>query len=115
MIWYRYKSELSNWADVNGVVLADYPDHVEHSNHLFFLRFSNLDTRNRFINYMKAAGVATPFHYQALHVAPFAKRFNPDNCPNSLIASDTLVRLPIYFSLTPDQQEFVINKVKNFV
>jgi len=115
VIWNRYKSELSTWAENNSVGVANYPEYVEHSNHLFFLRFGTKDIRNRFINYMKESGVITPFHYQALHAAPFAERFNPDNCPNSLIASETLVRLPIYFSLTPDQQEYVINRVKSFV
>lgn len=114
-IWDTYHSALSGWSSINGVSIPNYPDYVGHTGHLFFLRFSKKEIRDRFIQYMKEAGIMTPFHYQALHAAPFAKRFNPDNCPNSLIASETLVRLPIYYSLSPSEQDYVIDKVKSFV
>jgi dTDP-4-amino-4,6-dideoxygalactose transaminase len=63
---------------------------------------------------MKKSGIQTPFHYQALHQTPYAKRFNPNDCPNSSIASETLVRLPIYFSLKVSEQQYIIDKVLNF-
>ena len=81
---------------------------------LFFLRFTSKNTRDNFIQYMKENGIQTPFHYQALHQTPYAERFAPNNCPNSSIASDTLVRLPIYYSLQVDEQSYVMDKVMQF-
>jgi dTDP-4-amino-4,6-dideoxygalactose transaminase len=63
---------------------------------------------------MKENGVQTPFHYQALHQTPYARRFDPNDCPNSLLASDTLVRLPIYHSLEEDSQQYIIDKIIRF-
>ena len=114
IIWSRYNNELSNWAHTNGVAIAQYPEYVEHTSHLFFLRFSTEDTRNRFISYMKSHGVITPFHYQALHASDFAKRFQPADCPNSTLIAKTLVRLPIYFSLSENEQSYVIEKILKF-
>jgi len=88
---------------------------VEHTGHLFFLRFATKDTRDKFITYMRDNGIQTPFHYQALHQTPYAQKFNPNDCPNASIVSDTLVRLPIYYSMTQIEQDYVLDKVKEYV
>jgi dTDP-4-amino-4,6-dideoxygalactose transaminase len=63
---------------------------------------------------MKENGIQTPFHYQALHQTPYAKAFNPSNCPNSSIVSDTIARLPIYYSLKKESQDYIIDKICQF-
>lgn len=113
-IWKRYKEGISKWAQSNGVAIPEYSTEVEHTGHLFFLRFRSKSTRDSFINYMKENGIQTPFHYQALHQTPYAKRFNPHDCPNSSLASDTLVRLPIYNSLEVSENEYIIERINNF-
>jgi dTDP-4-amino-4,6-dideoxygalactose transaminase len=113
-IWNRYRARLSLWAEQNGVGIARYSADVEHSGHLFFLRFNSNETRNDFIYYMKENGIQTPFHYQALHQTPYAKAFNPSNCPNSSIVSDTIARLPIYYSLKKESQDYIIDKICQF-
>jgi dTDP-4-amino-4,6-dideoxygalactose transaminase len=113
-IWERYKEGLSQWAESKGVAIPEYPAEVEHTGHLFFLRFGSKDTRDRFIYYMRENGIQTPFHYQALHQTPYAKRFNPNDCPNSSLASDTVVRLPVYNDLKISEIDYIINRIKNF-
>jgi dTDP-4-amino-4,6-dideoxygalactose transaminase len=113
-IWNRYKEELKEWANYNKVYIPDYPDYIEHTSHLFFLRFNSHNVRNKFILYMKDNGIQAPFHYQALHQSPFAKSFNPNFCPNSELVSNTLIRLPIYYSMTDEVQNYVIEKVQKF-
>jgi dTDP-4-amino-4,6-dideoxygalactose transaminase len=51
---------------------------------------------------------------QALHQTPYAKRFNPNDCPNSSVASDTLVRLPIYYTLKSNEIDYIIEKIIGF-
>ncbi len=113
-IWIKYKQGLEEWANSNNVFIPDYSEYVEHTSHLFFLRFETIEVRNKFISHMRENGIQTPFHYQALHQAPYAKQFNPNSCPNSSIASDTIVRLPIYYSLKDDEIDYVVDKIKNF-
>jgi dTDP-4-amino-4,6-dideoxygalactose transaminase len=114
-IWKRYKDGLSQWATTNGVAIPQYSDEVEHTGHLFFLRFASKDTRDNFIAYMRDNGIQTPFHYQALHQTPYAQKFYPNDCPNASIVSDTLVRLPIYYSMKQFEQDYVLDKVKEFM
>jgi dTDP-4-amino-4,6-dideoxygalactose transaminase len=113
-IWKRYKEGLYQWTEANGLAIPEYSSDVQHTGHLFFLRFRSKKTRDHFIHYMKENGIQTPFHYQALHETPYAKRFGHNDCPNSSIASDTVVRLPIYFNLEEINQNFVIDKIINF-
>jgi dTDP-4-amino-4,6-dideoxygalactose transaminase len=113
-IWERYKKGLSKWAESNGVAIPAYSTDVNHTGHLFFLRFSSKNTRDNFINYMKVNGIQTPFHYQALHSTPYAKQYHSNDCPNSSIASETLVRLPIYYTLSVNEQDYIINNVNKF-
>jgi dTDP-4-amino-4,6-dideoxygalactose transaminase len=113
-IWESYKEGISQWAQFSGVEIPEYSNDVEHTGHLFFLRFRTKNTRDDFIQYMKENGIQTPFHYQALHQTPYAKRFDPNDCPNSRVASDTLVRLPIYLSLKSSEIDNVIDKVVKF-
>lgn len=113
-IWIRYKVGLSQWADTNGVAIPEYSPEVDHTGHLFFLRFKSKQIRDKFIMHMKDSGIQTPFHYQALHETPFAQRFNPVDCPNASITSKSLVRLPIFYSLLEDEMYYVIENVKKF-
>ena len=113
-IWKHYKSALSQWAESSGVVIPEYSADIEHTGHLFFMRLNSIDQRNDFIYYMKENGIQTPFHYQALHQTPFAQKFNPRECPNATIVSDTLVRLPIYYSMTQNEQDYVIDKILQY-
>ena len=113
-IWNSYKQGLAQWATTNGVAIPQYSDEVEHTGHLFFLRFASKDTRDNFIAYMRDNGIQTPFHYQALHQTPYAKRFTPNDCPNSSLASDTLVRLPIYHTLKSNEIDYTIEKILDF-
>jgi dTDP-4-amino-4,6-dideoxygalactose transaminase len=112
--WNNYKESLTTWAASNEVAMPIYSNDVEHTGHLFFLRFNSKDTRDNFIHYMKENGIQTPFHYQALHQTPYAKRFAPNFCPNSSIASDTVARLPIYHSLEEESQFYLIDKICKF-
>jgi dTDP-4-amino-4,6-dideoxygalactose transaminase len=112
--WNEYKDGLTKWAETFGVAMPKYSTDVEHVGHIFFLRFKSKSTRDNFIKYMKKNGIQTPFHYQALHQAPYAKRFNPNDCPNSNLASDTLVRLPLYYSLESNELNYIITKVNEF-
>ena len=113
-IWKRYEEGLRQWAESKGVAIPEYSANVEHTGHLFFLRFRSKSTRDSFIHYMKESGIQTPFHYQALHQSPYAQKFNPNDCPNAAIVSDTLVRLPIYYSMTQIEQNYVLEKVIEF-
>lgn len=115
-IWSAYAEGLTPWAFEHGVRLPAIPEEAEHTAHLFHLRFADLTTRTRFITHMADAGISTVFHYQALHLSDVGRRYGgcEGQHPVTEDAGDTLVRLPLFESLTGEQVERVISRAVAF-
>jgi dTDP-4-amino-4,6-dideoxygalactose transaminase len=115
-IWNRYHTELSSWAQQNGVTTPFVPEGCEHVGHVYHLRFGSLAQRTRFIAALKEMQISAVFHYQALHMSPVGQHFGGyvGQCPVAELASDCLVRLPLFNSMTDDEQSRVIEAVQQF-
>lgn len=116
-IWNRYHTELSGWARQYGVTTPYVPEGCEPVGHVYHLRFGNLTQRTKFITALKDQQISAVFHYQALHMSPVGQHFGGyvGQCPVAEHASDCLVRLPLFNSMTDDQQSRVIEAVQQFV
>lgn len=115
-IFNRYLTELHTWALERGFRLPVVPTGNMHTGHLFYIRLSNVEQRDHFIQHLKLRGVNAVFHYQPLHLSTVGKRFGgwEGMCPVAEDAGDTLVRLPLYFDLSPDDQTRVIEAITSF-
>jgi len=115
-IWNRYHRELAAWANKHGVLRPFVPAGCEHVGHVYHLRFQTGDQRTRFIDHMKQREVSCVFHYQPLHVSPVGRRFGgyAGQCPVSEHAGETLVRLPLYNTLSDTDQGRVIEALLAF-
>ena len=115
-IWSFYEANLDTWAQENGVRTPTVPDHVDHSAHMYFLRLPDHESRSRFIEHMSSRGVMTVFHYQALNASPMGIKLGgiPGSCPVSEELSGTLVRLPLFATLTPFEQQRVVDAAVEF-
>jgi dTDP-4-amino-4,6-dideoxygalactose transaminase len=116
-VWSRYSVELRPWATEHGVRLPEIPDEAQHTAHLFHMRFADLATRTRFIDHMAAVGISVVFHYQPLHLSEVGQRYGgrPGQHRVTEEAGDTLVRLPLFESLTDEQVDRVVERVTSFV
>ena len=83
---------------------------------LFHLRFERGDQRDRFIAHLADRGVNAVFHYQPLHLSAVGQRLGgmKGQFPVTEHAGDCLVRLPLFSSMTSDQQTRVIEAVTSF-
>jgi dTDP-4-amino-4,6-dideoxygalactose transaminase len=115
-VWERYERELSEWARAKGVELPHVPAHCGQPFHLFYLLLPTLERRQAFIAHMKERGVMTPFHYVPLHTSLVGERFGfrQGDCPVTERTSDRLVRLPLFASMSVDEQSQVIERVMEF-
>jgi dTDP-4-amino-4,6-dideoxygalactose transaminase len=116
-VWGRYANELRSWAATHDVRLPEIPKEAQHTAHLFHMRFADLETRTRFIEHMADGGVSAVFHYQPLHLSEVGQRYGgrPGQHPVTEDAGDTLVRLPLFESLSADQVDRVLERVTSFV
>jgi len=116
-IWNSYYDGLKCHLDDLGINYPKLSKNIKHPAHLFYLRFSKNSQRDDFINFMRSRFVTTPFHYLPLHNSPFMKKFFPEHifsCENSEIVSKTIARLPIFYDLSNDEVEHIINSIKEF-
>jgi perosamine synthetase len=92
------------------------PDRI-HAWHLFPIRLRterlSID-RNRFIDEMRAAGIACSVHWRPLHLHPYYQDTfgtTPDTCPNATRAFERLVSLPLFSGMAAAEIEAVVNAV----
>lgn len=95
------------------VRLPQIPSYATNNAHMFYLLFPDLATRTDFIAQMKARDILTVFHYLPLHSSTFYQSYSlthvptrtpqQPTLPNCDRYADTLVRLPLYCGLAPDQ------------
>jgi dTDP-4-amino-4,6-dideoxygalactose transaminase len=114
--WETYRAGLQDWASAHDVQLPSVPAHCEQSYHMFFLVMPNLDLRQRLIAHLRARGIHAVFHYQPLHLSDMGTSFGGriGDCPVTERVSDHLLRLPFHNLLTGDEQEQVIEAIREF-
>lgn len=114
--WNRYQTELRGWAEARGIGLPFIPPEADHPAHLFYLLLPSLERRQAFIAHMWQAGIMTPFHYVPLHTSIMGRKlgYAQGDCPVTESVSDRLVRLPLYASISAEDQGRVIDQVLSF-
>ena len=112
-LWQNYwnffidlKSNNRTIEQSNNFQLPKIPDYATNNAHMFYLLFPDLAKRSDFIAKMKARDVLTVFHYLPLHSSAYYKdKHDGRALPNCDRYADTLVRLPLYYGLAPDQDK----------
>ena len=115
-IWEQYDENLAGWARDNGIQTPFVPEGCGQAYHMFYMLLPSLRSRRAFIAHLKAQGILSVFHYLPLHTSEMGRRFGgkPGDCPVTEEVSDRLVRLPFYNSLSPSDQQKVIEAVVRF-
>lgn len=114
--WNRYYEELKPLAAAGKLELPVVPDGCVHSAQMFYVKLKNAKERDEFIDYMKQHGVMTAFHYVPLHSSPAGLRFGRFNGEDEFTTkeSERLVRLPLYYRLSEEDQNRVVSVIKEF-
>jgi dTDP-4-amino-4,6-dideoxygalactose transaminase len=115
-IWDTYMAELAGWANRSGVRLPVVPAHCEPSYHLFYLLLPDLTARQKLIDHLKTKRILAVFHYQPLHLSNMGKQYGGKvgDCPVTESTADCLVRLPFFNGMTEEEQERVVDAIKQF-
>lgn len=117
-IWERYDQALGDWAEARGIRRPIVPGHCEQAYHMYYLLMPSVNERTAFIRHLAEQDIKAVFHYLPLNRSEFAlraaskemgeRRWNIGECPVTEDVSERLVRLPFYTSMTPEEQQRVI-------
>ncbi len=115
-LWNSYDRALRPLASPETFTVPYLPEACGHNGHIYYLILPTAEHRDRFIAFMRARGIMTPFHYVPLHSAPAAAMFGRAGgiLPVTTDQSARLVRLPLYLGLEPHQPH-VINSISEWL
>lgn len=114
--WNAYYEAFKPLADQGLVEIPTIPENIQHNAHMFYLKCKNIEERTNLIAHLRENGVQAVFHYIPLHSAPAGLKFGRFHGADEYTTkeSERLLRLPMYFGLTADDRQKVIDAVKSF-
>ena len=115
-IWKTYSDAFAPLAEAGRIEVPFIPEGCVHNAHMYYIKLRDLEDRSAFISYMKDRGIVTVFHYVPLHSSPAGEKFGRFHGEDRYTTSesDRLVRLPLYYGLTPEDQQYVIRTAMEY-
>ena len=112
-IWNNYYEQLKS---VDGIEVPTIPEGCVHNAHMFYFKTKDLQERTALIDYLREHGIMAVFHYVPLHSAPAGYKYGrfDGKDEHTTKESERLVRLPLYYGLTREEQDKVIKYVVKF-
>ncbi|MCD8008698.1 MAG: dTDP-4-amino-4,6-dideoxygalactose transaminase [Clostridiales bacterium] len=114
--WNRYYEGLTPLAQAGKIELPVIPEVCVHNAHMFYIKCKDLEERTALIAFLKERDIYSAFHYIPLHTAPAGKRFGRFHGEDVYTTkeSERLTRLPMYYGLTAEDCQEVIDAIKDF-
>jgi dTDP-4-amino-4,6-dideoxygalactose transaminase len=114
-IWQRYYEGFKPLEAEELVCLPHIPGYACNNAHMFYMVCKSLSQRTALIESLKKSGVNAIFHYLSLHQSTYFKdKYEGGELCQADRYSDCLVRLPMYYELTFEQVDYIIQSVCAF-
>lgn len=114
-IWDRYYSNLSPLWRKGFITLPQVGLDSTNNAHMFYIVCESLSIRTQLIETLKKNGIHAVFHYLSLHKSDYCKeKYAELNLPNSDRYTDTLLRLPLFYSLELNEVDFICSIISDF-
>ncbi len=114
--WAAYYDAFADLESAHLLELPTVPESCSHNAHMFYIKLKDLSQRTDFISYLKSKGIQASFHYVPLHSSPAGERFGRFSGVDEFTTkeSDRLVRLPMYYGMSKEDRDFVIESVLGY-
>ena len=114
--WNQYHEAFIALAAAEKVALPYVPPECKHNAHMYYVKARDLAERTALIAHLNKADVGAVFHYVPLHSSPAGLRFGrfAGEDVYTTAESERLVRLPMYYGLTKEDVDRVVEAVYDF-
>ena len=112
--WHVYNDAFAD-LDTQGLLRRPrIPEECRHNGHIFYILAPSAALRERWQATLSRVGVPALIHYVPLHSAPAGLRFGRVEGPMTVTddISSRLLRLPLHLQLTQDEQDYVIENIR---
>jgi dTDP-4-amino-4,6-dideoxygalactose transaminase len=115
-LWEAYAEGLTPLAERGLIELQEIPRECGSNHHMFFLLVRDPEERTALIAHLEKGSINAVFHYVPLHTSPMGRKlgYRPGDLPVTERQSGRVLRLPMYATLTSDDQRFVIDQIHRF-
>lgn len=115
-IWERYRELLEPLARTGSLRLPVVPEGCGHNAHMFYVLLAPGVDRAAVLAEFRRRDIACVFHYVPLHTSPAGSRVARahGSLDVTVSSSERLVRLPLWIGLTQEQQERVVDVLRQF-
>ncbi len=115
--WEFYRRRLGQLAAAGRLTLPVLPAHCASSYHLFHIVLRTADEREALRKHLLGSGVQAVSHYVPLHSSPMGRKLGCDARPLPVTEdiSLRLLRLPLFTTITPEEQEYVCTCIEEYL
>ena len=109
---WNYYDYLLKGHDIDHKIRRPFiPQECQHNAHMYYILLSPGIDRTAVLGKLRDSGIHAVFHHVPLHSAPGGLRYGRvhGNMTNTDNQSSQLIRLPIWYGITKDQQERVVD------
>jgi len=101
LVWSQLYQDL-NQLQNQGVLSLPITKSLKHNAHVFYLELENTNQVDSVLAFMKARSITCARHYYPLHQSSYGSKFSSAMapCPNAARFGATLLRLPVFSSMT---------------
>lgn len=113
----HYRNLLTPLRDDGFLQIPFVPEHCESNAHIFYVLLPDSDTRDGLMSTLREHGIASVFHYIPLHSSPMGAELgcNDIELPVTDDLSGRLLRLPLYYELSEEQQREVAERIDDYL
>lgn len=114
--WHSYYFALEDLRAQGRIELPYIPPECTHNAHMFYIKVRDIIERTKLLTFLKEHGISAVFHYIPLHTAKAGLKYSRfcGEDKYTTCESERLLRLPMYYGLTSDDEEKVIDAVLKF-
>lgn len=114
--WNYYYEKLVPLTYSSKIELSQIPENCKHNAHMFYVKVKDIKQRSGLLQYLKDNGVQATFHYVPLHSSPAGEKYSEFYGLDEFTTkeSERLLRLPLWYGISNQQQETVVKMIYTF-
>jgi dTDP-4-amino-4,6-dideoxygalactose transaminase len=115
---YRHYRQRLKPLEAEGLLRLPFiPEDCVSNYHLFYIILPDRATRDGLMTHLNKNGVQAVFHYIPLHSSPMGQSFGykEGDLPFTEDLSGRLLRLPLFFDITEDEQAQVVQQISSYL
>ncbi len=114
--WNYYRDRLVPLERAGFFKMGKIPAECKHNAHVFFMTTDSAELTDKLLKHLKSREIDATQHYTPLHLSPMAKKLGVGETPLPVAEKlyKTMLRLPIHSTITPDEQDWVVDSIAEF-